>query len=263
VLRGRSFSPRDTVDAPGVALLSDEAARRHWGSHERALGARIRLGDERPDGPWFEVVGIVGNVRSSLAEPAPRPCVYVPLAQQPEHRLAFVLRTVTDATGLSAPARDAVRTVDAGQAAYELRTLDEALYASSANDRLVAGFFAAFALVALLLASGGLYALMSYSVGCRKSEIGMRMVLGARPVDILSMVVLDGLRLGMTGVVVGVLCAYPLSQAMRGAVGGVGMSDPLLDGGLAALLVIIAVAASYLPARHAMHLDLVRALRTE
>jgi len=251
------------VDAPGVALLSDEAARRHWGSRERALGARIRLGDERADGPWFEVVGIVGNVRSSLAEPAPRPCVYVALAQQPEHRLTFVLRARTNAAALSAPAREAVRAVDAGQAAYDLTTLDEALYASSANDRLVAGFFAAFALVALLLASGGLYALMSYSVGCRKSEIGMRMVLGARPVDILSMVVLDGLRLGMTGVVVGVLCAYPLSQAMRGAVGGVGMSDPLLYGGLAALLVIIAVAASYLPARRAMRLDLVRALRTE
>ena len=263
VVRGRSFSPRDTAAAPGVALLSDEAARRYWGSRERALGARIGLGDERPEGPWFQVVGIVGNVASSLVDPAPRPYVYVPLAQQPERNLAFVLRTWTDARGLSASTREAVRAVDAGQAAYDLGTLDEALYASSGNDRLVAGFFSAFALVALLLASGGLYALMSYSVGCRESEIGMRMVLGARPVDVLWMVVLDGLRLGLSGVVVGVLGAYPLVQAMRGAVRGVRISDPLLYAGLAALLVTIAVAASYLPARRAMRLDLVRALRAE
>jgi putative ABC transport system permease protein len=263
VVRGRSFSPRDTVDAPGAALLSDEVARRYWGSRERALGARVRFGDVRPEGPWFQVVGIAGNVVSSLVEPAPRPYVYVSLAQQPERRLAFVLRATTNAAALSAPAREAVREVDAGQAAYDLRALDEALYAASGNDRLVAGFLSAFALVALLLASGGLYALMSYSVGCRESEIGMRMVLGARPVDVLRMVVLHGLRLSLAGVVVGVLGAYPLAQVMRGAVGAVAMSGPLLYGGLAALLVVVAVAASYLPARCAMRLDLVRALRAE
>jgi len=263
VLMGRPFSLRDAEDATGVALLSDEVARRYWRSRERALGARIRLGDETPGGPWFQVIGIVANVATSLADPAPRPYVYVPLAQQPEHDLAFVIKARTDAAGLSAPAREAVREVDPGQAAYDVRTLDEALYAASGNDRLVAGFFSAFALVALLLASGGLYALMSYSVGCRESEIGMRMVLGARPADVLRMVVLHGLRLSLTGAAVGVIGAYPLAQAMRGAVHGVGMSDPVLYGGLAALLVVIAVAASYLPARRAMRLDLVRALRSE
>jgi putative ABC transport system permease protein len=263
LLAGRSFSPRDKGDAPGVALLSDDVSHRYWDTRERTLGARIRLGGSGEEGSWLEVVGVVGNVRSSLAEAAPRPCVYVPLAQAPERKLAFVLRAAANAAGLSAPAREAVRAVDAEQAAYDLRTLDQALYASSGTDRLVAGFFAAFALVALLLASVGLYALMSYSVGCRTGEIGMRMVLGALPVDILSMIVLQGLRLGATGVAAGVLIAYPLAEAMRGAVQDVGTSAPLLYGGVAALLLLVATVSGYLPARHAMRLDPAKALRAE
>jgi len=263
ILAGRSFSTRDTAESKGVAVLSDQAARLCCGGRDRALGTRIRLAGEQGTGSWLDVVGVVGNVRSSVGEITPRPYVYVSLAQYPERSVAFVVRTPAGDTVLPAAVREAVRAIDPQLAVHELRTIEDALYQSHASDRLVAGFFGAFALVAVWLASTGLFGLMSYSVQQRTREIGLRVMLGARPADILSMILLSGLRLAMTGAAVGVVFAYPLAQGMRGAVRGVGTADAALYLGPAGLLAGIAIVACYIPARRVMGVDPAKALRHE
>ncbi len=262
MLAGRGLSPRDTADAPGVAVLGNETVRRYWRGRDQALGARIQV-DGMPSGAWLEVVGIVGDVRRSLAETTPGPHVYVALAQQPARRPVFVIRTGDASAEAAAEARDVVRRVDPSLAVYDLRTFDEALNASLANDRLTAGLFAAFALVAVFLASIGLFGLIEYAVVRRTGELALRMILGARRIDILSMVVVQGLRLTVTGIAAGLLVAYPLAQLFGGAVRGVDASAPWTYAGIAALLVAIALMASYVPARRAVRVNLAGAVRSE
>jgi putative ABC transport system permease protein len=262
LIAGRTFSPRDSAEAPGVAVLSNEAAQRYWGGRDRALGGRILFDGPSASPPWLEVVGIVTDVRSSVQEKPPRPDVYLPLAQHPERRLALVLRAIKNPTDFPTAARETVGTIDSGLAIYELRTLEQALDESLANDRLAAGFFMAFALVALLLATIGLYGLMEYAVVRRTGELAVRMVLGARPVDILWMVVLQGVRLTLAGIGTGILTAYPMAKVLRSAVRGVQSTGLSLYVGLGILLVVIAILASYFPARRVMRMDLARAVQS-
>ncbi|HEX5760401.1 MAG TPA: ADOP family duplicated permease [Thermoanaerobaculia bacterium] len=257
LLAGRGFPPSGGGEAGAVALLSESAARRSWGSPAAALGAGVRL----DRGPWREVIGVVRDVRRSLRESAPRPSLYLPLAQHPERRLAFVLRAEGPPEALAAAAREMVRRIDAELAVEHPRSFDQALFDSLEQDRLVAGFFTAFALVALLLAATGLYGLMAYSVGRRRGEIGVRMALGARPRDVLALVLGEGARLAALGIALGIAAAWPLARAMRGAVHGVEPSGPALWGGVAALFAATALLASYLPTRRALRVDPAEALR--
>jgi hypothetical protein len=242
----------------GEVVVSEETARRFWGTPERAVGGQIRL----DGGPWLEVAGVVAGVRGSPREAAPKPTVYVPFAGRPERRLAFVVRTAGDPAGLAAAARAAVRTIDPEQAVVGPRPFDEALGDALANDRLTAGFFTAFALITLALAAIGLYGLVSFAVAHRTAEIGIRMVLGARPAAVRRMVAAEGLRLAAAGIALGLAAAHPLTRAMRGAVAGAPVAAPLLYAGLAAFLAAVALLAAYLPARRASRLDPAAALRT-
>lgn len=261
-LAGRGFAVAPGGQTNAVAIVSAAAARRSWGAPAAALGARIRLAEEGPRAPWREVVGVVGDARRSLREASARPSVYVPIAQRPERRLAFALATAGPPEQLAAATREAVRRVDAALAVPQPRSFARALAESLWQDRLVAGFFTAFALVALLLAAAGLYGLMAYAVGRRRGEIGMRMALGARPGDVAALVVGEAARLALFGIVLGTAAAYPLAQAMRGAVPAPAATAVSAYAAVAALLAAIALLASYLPARRAMRVDPAQALRS-
>lgn len=259
LVRGRGFTPADGPDAPGVALVSAETARRYW-SGEDPIGRRIRLGDD--GGPWLEIVGVVGDVfnRPRLEEGFD-PQLYVPLAQHPRRAMAFALRTATDPAALIPAVRREIHAEDPDQALYDVRSMAQVFREEFASDRLIFGMFATFALVALLLAAAGLYGVMSYSVAQRAQEFGVRLALGARGGDVVRLVVRQGLVLVLVGTALGLLGGYALARAIANILFGVGPADPLTYGGVTALLATVAFLASYLPARRAVARDPIRALR--
>ena len=259
LVRGRGFTAADGPEAPGVALVSAETARRYW-HDEDPIGRGIRPGDGT--GPWLQVVGVVGDVynRQELEEGFD-PQLYVPLAQHPQRAVALAIRTTTDPAGLVAAVRSEIRAADPDQAVFDVRTMAQVFHEELASDRLIFGMFAAFAFVALLLAAAGLYGVMSYSVAQRAQEFGVRLALGARGADVVRLVVRQGLALVVVGVALGLGGGFALASATAGLLFGVGPADPLTYAGVTALLVTVALAASYVPARRATALDPVRILR--
>jgi putative ABC transport system permease protein len=259
LLRGRGFTTADDARAPGVALVSAEAARRYWRDID-PVGRRVRLGDD--DGPWLEIVGVVADVfnREQFGEGSD-PQLYVPLSQHPRRAMAVALRTTTDPAALIPAVRRELRAEDPDQALFDVRTMAQTFREELASDRLIFGMFAAFALVALLLAAAGLYGVMSYSVAQRAQEFGVRLALGARAGDVVRLVVRQGLVLVALGLTLGLLGGFGLASAIARLLFGVGPADPLTYGGVAALLVGVALLASYIPARRAVALDPIRTLR--
>lgn len=259
LVRGRAFTPADGPDAPGVALVSAETARRYWRDDD-PIGRRIRLGDG--GGPWLEIVGVVADVfnRQTFAEGFD-PQIYVNVAQHPRRAMAFALRTTTDPAGLAAAVRREIHAEDPDQALFDVRSMAQAFHEELASDRMIFGMFATFALVALLLAAAGLYGVMSYSVAQRRQEFGVRLALGARAGDVVRLVVRQGLVLVVVGTALGLLGGFAMSSAVANILFGVGPADPLTYGGVTALLATVAFLASYVPARRAVAQDPIRALR--
>jgi len=259
LLRGRAFTRADGPDAPGVVLVSVETARRYW-RDEDPIGRRIRFGDD--EGSWLEVVGIVSDVynRQQLTEGFD-PQLYVPAAQHPSRAMAFAIRTTTDPAGLAAAVRREIHAEDPDQALFDVRSMEQAFHEQLASDRLIYGMFATFALVALLLAAAGLYGVMSYSVAQRTQEFGVRLALGARGGDVVRLVVRQGFTLFVVGAALGLLGGFALANAIANVLFGVGPADPLTYGGVTALLAVVALLASYVPARRAVALDPIRTLR--
>ena len=261
VVRGRAFTREDGPEAAGVALVSREAARRYWADGD-PIGQRIKLGDPDKDAPWLTIVGVVGDVLNNPDLNGPeRPQLYVPAAQRPSRAMAIAVRTTTDAGGLLAPVRSAIHEVDPDQAVYDARTMAQRFHEQLASDRLLFGMFTAFAFVALLLASAGLYGVMSYSVAQRSQEFGVRLALGARGGDVVRLVLRQGAKLMAIGLVLGLLAGRALAQVVAGILLGVGPNDPVTFGTVTVVLLTVALLASYVPARRAIAIDPIRTLR--
>jgi len=175
--------------------------------------------------------------------------------------MAFAIRTTADAATLAPVVRHEIQRGDPDQALYDVKTMAQVFRDQLASDRVIFGMFISFAVVALVLASAGLYGLMSYSVAQRTQEFGVRMALGARGRDVVLQVVRQGLGLVAVGLVLGLLGGFGMAHAIASMLFGVGPSDPTTYGGVAALLIIVAIVASYLPARRALALGPLRALR--
>jgi putative ABC transport system permease protein len=208
------------------------------------------------------VIGIAGNTSNPDIELPPDPQLYVPLLQRPSRTTALLVRTGRPADVASA-VRGAVRETDSELPIFQLRTFDEALDDELSSSRILAGMFTAFGLLALVLASTGLYGVISYSVGQRTQEIGVRMALGAVPGDIRRLVVSHGLRLVAIGGAVGLGGAILVSQTMRSVLYGVTASDPATYAGVVLTVVASAAVAMWVPTRRATRLDPVRSLRAE
>ena len=266
LIRGRFVTQSDTEKAPYVAVINQAAVRQYFPDVD-PIGKRIQLG-ALPDAsvPWMEVVGIVGDLKQDLAGD-PKAEMYVPVRQGdsllPVFALSVVMRTERDPLSEASALRSAVRDINPNQPLVRVRTMEENISGSVSEPRFRATLLAIFAGAALVLAVVGLYGLMVYTVNQRIHEIGIRIALGADRGDVLRMVIAQGLKLAISGVLVGVLSSLALGRILSGFLYGVSPTDPMTIVGVAVLLTLVALLASYLPARRATRVDPIVALRYE
>jgi putative ABC transport system permease protein len=266
LLRGRFVTQSDTEKAPYVAVINQAAVRQYFPDVD-PIGRRIQLG-AIPDAsvPWMEIVGIVGDLKQDLAGD-PKAEMYVPVRQGdsllPVFAVSVVMRTERDPLGEASALRSVVRDINPNQPVVRVRTMEENISGSVSMPRFRATLLAIFAGAALVLAVVGLYGLMVYTVNQRVHEIGIRVALGADRGDVLRMVIAQGLKLAIAGVLVGVLSSLALGRILSGFLYGVSPTDPMTILGVAALLIFVALLASYLPAKRATRVDPMVALRYE
>jgi putative ABC transport system permease protein len=262
LLRGRYLDARDRKGAPLVGIVDEYSAKKFW-PHQDAVGQRFKLGSKEPP---VEVVGVVANADQGLVVKMMKGQVgqvYVPVAQAPKPAMSLVVRSAGEPLALVPAVRSVVRGVDIDQPVFEVRTMDEAQAASRASQRLAAVLIGGFAVVGLLLATIGIYGIVAYNAAQRTREFGIRMALGARPVDVLRIVVQQALLLSAAGAALGLAGGMALASMMRSLLFGVGAYDPVTFGGVAVLFAVVAGAASYVPARRAVRMDPLVALRYE
>jgi putative ABC transport system permease protein len=263
LLRGRYFDAHDTGEAPGVVIIDDALARKYWPG-EDPLGKRITFEGTEQQPRWREVVGIVGHVKNEGLEGESRAQYYVPYAQRADSpNLFLVVRTDGDPASLAPAVRGAIAGVDKDLPVFRVMTVERVVSDSLAQRRFSMTLFGIFAGLALLLAVVGLYGVMSYTVAQRTHEIGIRVALGAQGRDVLRMVVGQGMLLVGGGVLLGLGGALALTRVMSSLLYGVSATDPLTYAGIALLLAAVALLASYVPARRAMKVDPMVALRYE
>ena len=233
---------------------------RYWGDDGRALGAQIVLDPSSARHVASTVVGVSADIANAGLGQTPRPQLYVLDAHRPARSFHLIVRARSPET-LAPGLRAAVRDVDADLPTYQLRTVEEAFADETSSNWLLSGLFAAFAIVAMLLATGGLYGVMSYAVSQRTSEIAIRMALGASTRDVASKVIARSLALAGIGAALGLAGAFGLAQAMRSVLYGVGPADPGTYLGVLAVTGGAALVASWIPMRRAARVDPIRGLR--
>jgi putative ABC transport system permease protein len=257
LLRGRDFNEHDKEDVPRVVLVNEALARRCCPG-EDVIRKQIRM-----EGRVREIVGVIPDVRLAGLDTVVRPAVFVPHDQEPTMGFSLLVRTASDPAALSGAVRREVLAEDAQQPVSDVRTMEQVVGDSLLLRRLSMSLLAIFAALALLLAGIGIYGMIAYSVSRRTQEIGLRMALGAGRKEILRLVVGRGLAVGVTGVAIGVPAAFAVTRLMRGLLFGVNVFDPVVFVCVPLLLLLIAALASYFPARRAMRVDPVMALRYE
>lgn len=274
VLRGRAFHDRDDFAAARVAIINQALAAEFW-PHGEPLGERLILG--KGYGPEFaeparEIVGIVGNVRNFGLTIAPRPAVYIPLAQVTDglttlaeraSSLVWIIRTQAEPNQLSAAIQTELQQASGGLPVASVRTMDQVIAQSSATADFNSVVMSIFGGAAVLLAAIGVYGLMAYSVAQRTQEIGIRLALGAEPRRIRNRVIRDGMRLAIVGLAVGLTAAFGLTRLLASVLYGVRPRDPWVFAAAPAILAGIALFSVWLPARRATRIDPVEALRAE
>ena len=261
ILAGRAIDASDTPERDGVALVNHEAARRYFGGDAAALGARVSVPSANGSPRWLTVVGVAGDVRRSDRE-AFNPQIYVPARQQPRHTMGLVVGA-KDPEAIQAAVREQVRALDPDVPVFQLQPLQRAIDEDLSTDHVLAGLFVAFAVLALVLAASGLYAVVSYGASQRMQEIGVRVALGAVPAQIAAMMVRDTALLVLVGVAIGLVGGRVLASAAAALLFEVSPSDPATYAGVSATLAAVALLASYAPVRRACRVDPVRALRLE
>lgn len=261
VKTGRSVTDRDTAETPPVVVVNESLASRVFAG-ENPIGKRITVW--RDEKFAREIIGVVGDVKSSRLEEETGYQIYVPHAQDAGWgTLSLAVRTKGEPEALAAQVRGAIISIDKNQPAYDIKTMDDVFSASVANTRLVVLLFGAFAMFALLLASIGIYGVIAYSVAQRTHEIGIRLAVGAQTKDVLKMIITQGMILALIGAGLGLVGAFAATRVMRSLLYGVSATDPLIFIGVSLLLTVVALLACYIPARRATKVDPLIALRYE
>ncbi|MGB0034825.1 MAG: ABC transporter permease [Candidatus Acidiferrales bacterium] len=264
LLQGRAFSDRGDANATQTIIVNEALARRYF-PNENPVGKHVRPGISlgAGPGPMREIVGVVGNVRFKDLTTEWYPESYIPYAQLPFGEATIVVRTVNDPKTLAKPIADTVRKFDSDMPTYAIKTVEDYLNSTIAIPRFNAVLLGVFAGVALLLTAVGLYGVISYSVAQRTHEIGIRMALGAQPADMLRLVVGQGFRLALVGVGLGLAAAFGLTRFLSSMLFGVASTDPVSFIGVAIVLLSVVFLACFVPARRAMRVDPMVALRYE
>jgi putative ABC transport system permease protein len=260
LLRGRGFTDGDGPGAPGVVIINDVAARRYWPG-EDPVGQRILLGGWGPE--VFEVVGIAGDTRFYGLDREATPEILIPFAQVPFRSVNIVARVPGRAGQFIPTIREAVRDLDPNIPLHDAATMDQLIGRSAASRQFYMVLLGLFATVAAILTAVGIYGLLSYSVAQRSNEIGVRVALGAQTGQVLRQVIWDGCRLTALGVVPGLIAALALSRMLTPLLYEVDATDPVAFLAAGLITVVVAVLASYLPARRATRVDPAEALRVE
>jgi predicted permease len=261
LLRGRFFSIGDGPDAPRVAIINDTMARRSWPGRE-PVGRRFKFGPPDSDRPWYTVIGVVGDMRRQGLEREPVAQMFESLAQNPPRSVDLFIRTSTeDPLAMAGALRAAVRRVEKHAPIYGVAPLEEQLGTYLTQRRFETSLLTGFSVVALLMAAVGIYGLIQYSIATRTQEIGLRMAIGAQAGDIFRMIIGEGLSLSLTGLALGLVGAWWLGRAGSSLLFGVTATDPLTFMTVSLLLTAVATAACYFPARRAMTVDPMVALR--
>ena len=265
--QGRYFDARDNAQSMPVAIINETMARQYWPG-ENALGRRFKIGDpEDPEVPWTQIVGIVADVRQMGIDEPVKAEMYLPY-QQINHNIWFIprdlaIRTTGDTSNLVGAVRQIIREVDPDQPISNVATMQELLGTEAAQRRMGMIMLVGFALLALLLASLGIYGVLAYFVTQHTNEIGVRQALGATPRDILFLVLKKGMGLTLIGAAIGLVSAFALTRLMSSLLFGVKASDPLTFVAVPLLLAFVALLACYIPARRATKVDPLVALRYE
>ena len=259
LLRGRALDASDARSDTRVALVNEALARRFFPG-EDALGRRVWT-DFEGEGRWTTIVGVVGDTRNEALGTAPRPQLYRPHVQVPTLGMTLVVRTRGEPLGLARGVREALWTLDPDVPVDQVRTLEQVARGSIATPRLVLSLLVLFALLALVLGAVGLYGVMSYAVGQRTYEFGVRLALGASGADVLRQVAGEGLVLAGAGIAAGLALGVAAGRFLSGLVFGVGTTDPLTLFGASGVLAVVALLASLVPAWRAARVDPGRVLR--
>ena len=264
LLHGRVFTERDDAGAPRVVLVSQEFVHRHLQDQE-PLGKQIRLDVSGATPEWSEIVGVVSNTRSHSESTRVEPQVYEAMFQRPISSFSLMIRAGSDPNNLAAAMRNAVAQVDAELPLTSVMSMTALLKRQANGDPLFERLMGSFALLALILAAIGIYGLVAYSVGQRTHEIGIRMALGAGKSDVLSMVLWQGLRMTAIGAAIGLLMALPLPKLLEAMFyfGGLHILDPAIYLIVPIAMAVVTMLATYIPARRAMRVDPMVALRYE
>jgi putative ABC transport system permease protein len=260
--QGRLLSASDGPDQPLVAVISRDFAARFFG-RENPLGKFIKVGPENSKSPWSQVVGVVGDVHYEPYDREEMPTVYLSYAQSPTALVFLVIRTDGDPASYAAAARSQITRIDPEQPVFDLIPLQKVIDNHLLGLAYVAAMMVAMGVIALLLASIGVYGVMAYAVTERTHEIGVRLALGAQPRDVLQLVLLRGLILTFVGLLIGLPIAFGVAQLLSSIVYGVSAADLVTFGGIGALMCVITFLACYIPARRAMQVDPIIALRYE
>jgi predicted permease len=266
LLSGRFFTDHDDASGPQVLIINETMARRYWPG-EDALGKRISFDSQPKEKDWVQVVGVVGDIKDRPESSAAHPAFWWPLAQMPFTftDMSVVLRSSSGSGPgiLADPLRLAVNRLDSGLAVADVQLMNQIADESVSKQRFTLFLVALFAALALILATIGMYGVISYSVNQRLGEFGMRLALGARPWDLLTMILGQGLRLSIAGSAGGLLCAAVFARLLGGLLYGVSGADPVTFAGVALVALATAMLACYLPARRASHADPMSSLRSE
>ncbi|HUF76011.1 MAG TPA: FtsX-like permease family protein, partial [Longimicrobiales bacterium] len=263
LVQGRGFDASDAAGAPLAVVVNEMLARRYYGYPERSpVGLRIAFGSAG-EPSWRTIVGVVEDTRHFAIRDGERPAAYLPFAQVTSPFMTVMLRSEGDPARLAAAARATVTEVDARLAASNVRPLTELVEQATARERFLASLLGLFSLVALVLAAGGLYGVVSYGVGLRRREMGIRLALGARRMEIRLLVVAGGLGLAAAGIALGTLGSLALTRVLEALLFEVSATDPSTFLGTAVTLGAVALLASWLPTQRLREADPVAVLRAD
>jgi putative ABC transport system permease protein len=260
LLRGRFFTARDDKDAVNVIVVNQTMAERYWPG-EDAVGKRISFNDKPAEKDWLNIAGVVGDVKDRAESSTAQPAFWWPLAQVPFRDVSVALRSNSDPAALANQLRLAVRQLDPGLAIADLRVMNQVTDAAVSGQRFTLFLVGLFAVLALVLATIGIYGVISYSVNQRMHEFGLRMALGARPGDLMRMILRQGVTLSVAGAAIGLVCAAGLTRLLGSLLYGVGGRDPITFAGVGLLPLVTTALACYIPARRAAQADPMNSLR--